>query len=325
MKFPNILTPLKVIATASKDDASAPILFNENAKNPYITPYGRPLVSAHRSGAGIVPENTLMAFGLCLNSPEFDIDLFELDVHMTLDGELVVLHNNTYDATSNSEEVFGRKDVRPEECALEQLKVLNLGEHFELDGEYPYRGLRGGNIPDTLRVHKLDEILDFVSANGKKKYYFSIDVKNRGELGGKAADRLYRILGERDLYDRVIAASFNASVTKHYDACCPGMTRSASPAEVLAFYYKCRSGAELGRVNYSLLQIPYGVYRKPWGAEIINLGTRELINYAHKHDIAVQYWTVNRAEDMRKLCDNGADAIMTDYPDLAYATFGRRC
>jgi glycerophosphoryl diester phosphodiesterase len=49
------------------------------------------LVSAHRAGAGIVPENTLMAFDLCVTSEAFDIDLFELDVHLTRDGKLVVL------------------------------------------------------------------------------------------------------------------------------------------------------------------------------------------------------------------------------------------
>ena len=50
----------------------------------------------------------------------------------------------------------------------------------------------------------------------------------------------------------------------------------------------------------------------------INLGTRQLINYAHKYDIAVQYWTINEAEDVKLLTENGADCIMTDYPQMAY-------
>ncbi|MBQ2974007.1 MAG: hypothetical protein IJE19_06605 [Clostridia bacterium] len=46
--------------------------------------------------------------------------------------------------------------------------------------------------------------------------------------------------------------------------------------------------------------------------------TRELINYAHKNDIAVQYWTVNDAQDAELLVRNGADCIMSDYPQMVY-------
>jgi glycerophosphoryl diester phosphodiesterase len=320
--FSKLLMPFKVFATMSKDDEEdTPAAITENASNPYIMQYGHPLVSAHRAGAGIVPENTLMAFDLCLTSDKFEIDLFELDVHLTLDGELVVLHNSTFDATSNAVEAFGKKKIYPIDYTIEQLQVLNLGENFEQNGQYPFRGLRGDNIPENLRVHKLDDILDYVNEHGKKKHYFSIDVKNHGDLGRKAADRLYKVLGERNMYGNVIVASFNPSVSRHYDAACPGMRRSAGPPEVLKFYYYSRTGADLGKkgIKYSLLQIPYGAYRRRNGKEIINLGTREFINYAHANNIAVQYWTINNAEDMRKLRGNGCDCIMTDFPDMAYS------
>lgn len=288
--------------------------------NPYIRPHGKPLIAAHRAGAGIVPENTLMAFDLCLNSAEFSIDLFELDVHLTKDGELVVLHNRTFDATSNAQEAFGKKNVYPIDYNFSELQVLNLGENFEKDGKFPYRGLRGDNIPEELRVHTVDQILDHVLARGDKRYYWSIDVKNRGKTGAAAADRLYKVLKERDMLGEVIAASFNPSVSKHYDAACPGMRRSAGPPEVLKFYRLFKAGADLNRYDnrYSLLQIPYGVYRIG-GREIINLGTKEFIDYAHGYNIAVQYWTINKAEHMYYLRDIGADCIMTDYPDLAYS------
>jgi len=310
-----------ITATLSKGDKRDAVAIPcENTGNPFIRPYGKPLIAAHRAGAGIVPENTLMAFENCLGSAGFDIDLFELDVHLTRDGELVVLHNNTYDATSNAVEAFGKKNVVPADYTIEQLQVLNLGEHFQRNGSYPYRGLRGEKIPTNLRVHTLGDILDLVMSSGKKRYYFSIDVKNRGEAGAKAAAKLYKTVGERDLYGEVIAASFNPSVTRYYDAHCPLMRRSANPPEVLKFYYASRLGDDLGKkdIRYSLLQIPYGVYRKLWGTEIIHLGTKAFINYAHRHNIAVQYWTVNTADKMRYLRGNGCDAVMTDFPDLAY-------
>ncbi len=43
-----------------------------------------------------------------------------------------------------------------------------------------------------------------------------------------------------------------------------------------------------------------------------------MINYAHEHDMAIQYWTVNEEDDMEYLISVGADCIMTDYPDVLY-------
>jgi len=50
-----------------------------------------------------------------------------------------------------------------------------------------------------------------------------------------------------------------------------------------------------------------------------DLSTKAFIDYAHSLGIAVQYWTINDEDDMRTLLKNGADAIMTDNPELAYA------
>ena len=53
---------------------------------------------------------------------------------------------------------------------------------------------------------------------------------------------------------------------------------------------------------------------------IVNLGTAKVINYAHKHNIAVQYWTINKESELEYLASIGADCIMSDYPDLLYKT-----
>ena len=49
-----------------------------------------------------------------------------------------------------------------------------------------------------------------------------------------------------------------------------------------------------------------------------SLGTSKLTNYAHKNNIAVQYWTINDAEDITMLKEINADCIMSDVPDVAY-------
>lgn len=280
--------------------------------NKYITELGTTLVSAHRSGAGIFPENTMMAFEGCINSDTFKTDVFEFDLHITSDDELIVLHDNTLDRTTNAVEFFGNEDIRPENYTYDELRNLNFGESFKTDdGETPYKGLRGDDIPENLRVAKLDDVFDYLESNGNFDYI--IEIKNSGELGEKAADRLYDILSRMNLLDRVIVGTFHANVTKYLDENYSDMARSASITEVLSFYFNSLLNWDKNENFYKFeaLQIPKG-------ASIIDLATARLVNYAHRHNIAVQYWTINDTETMEKLKEIGADCIMSDVPDVAY-------
>lgn len=295
------------------------VIPNENATNQYIRDYLDIDISAHRSGAGIAPENTMMAFKKVLEeNDKYGVDTYEFDVNITADGELVILHNLTYDKTSDAVEFFGRENVEASEITLAEAKKLNMGENFELNGEYPYRGLRGEDIPDDLRVVTCDEVIDYIEANsGDKKFNYIIEIKSLGENGYRAADKLYSIITERNLKDRVIWATSEIDVSEYMAATYPDMPRSANPQEVLQFFLCCKFGLDLDKFNvtYMALHIPYG---KSAGYNIVNLGTKKMINYAHKYNIAAQYWTINDAKYVKKLAENGADCIMTDYPQMAY-------
>ena len=189
---------------------------------------------------------------------------------------------------------------------------------FELDGKYPYRGLRGDDIPDDLRVVTCNEVMDYIEANsGDKKFNYIIEIKSLGENGMRAADKLYSIITERNLKDRVIWATSEIDVSEYMSKTYPDMPRSANPDEVLDFFLYCKLGKDLAELNvtYVALHIPYGTSA---GFNAVNLGTKKMINYAHKYNIAVQYWTVNNEYYVKKLAENGADCVMTDYPDMAY-------
>ena len=297
------------------------VIPNENATNPYIREYLDVDISAHRSGAGVAPENTMMAFKKVLaENDKNGVDTYEFDVNITADGELVILHNLTYDKTSNAVEYFGRENVAASEITLADAKKLNMGENFELNGEYPYRGLRGDDIPDDLRVVTCDEVIDYIEANsGDKKFNYIIEIKSLGEDGYRAADKLYSIINERNMKDRVIWATSEIDVSEYMAATYPDMPRSANPKEVFQFFLYFKFGRDLNKLNvtYVALHIPYG---KSAGYNRVNLGTKKFINYAHKYNIAVQYWTINDAKYVRKLAENGADCVMTDYPQMAYET-----
>ena len=313
-----VIIPL-MLNMGAADKPGTPVIVNENAQNPYINEYKNPDVSAHRSGAGIAPQNTLMAFEKVIEEKEtLGVDTFEFDVQITADGELILLHNLTYDETSNAVEEFGRENVYASELTFEEAQVLNLGENFCIDGEYPYRGLRGDDIPYNLKVATCESIIDYIESHSDgKKYRYIIEIKSKGTDGMKAADKLYSIVDERGMKDRVIWATFQPDVSLYMEKKYPDMPRSAGVVEVLQFYIYCRMNWNLNDldVSYVALQIPYG---KSAMNNFINLGTRQLINYAHKYDIAVQYWTINEAEDVKLLTENGADCVMTDYPQMAY-------
>lgn len=84
---------------------------------------GRPLVMGHRGAMGHAPENTMRSFKL---AAEMQCDAVELDVHLTSDGHLVVIHDDTLDRTTN-----GSGPV--EALTLEQVKALDAGSHFHSD------------------------------------------------------------------------------------------------------------------------------------------------------------------------------------------------
>ncbi|MBQ4626807.1 MAG: hypothetical protein IJB45_06115 [Clostridia bacterium] len=313
-----IICILPVILTMPFGDLpNTPVIPNESATNTYINEYLDPDISAHRSGAGIAPQNTKMAFETVLHNPEtFGVDTFEFDVQITKDGELIIMHDLTYDATSNAVEYFGHKNVYASSLTLEEAKVLNMGENFEINGEYPYRGLRGDEIPDNLRIATCEEIIDMIEANDNgKKYNYIIEIKSRNEDGYRAADKLRDLIIEKDIIDRTIWASSKQEVANYMKSTYPDMPRSADTLEVIEFYFYARMNWDLNEadVSYIALQIPH---RTNALSNLANIGTRKVINYAHKYNIAVQYWTVNDYEDAEYLINNGADCIMSDYPDM---------
>ncbi len=285
--------------------------------NPFIT--GQTAISAHRSGAGDFPEETLAEFRGCAENPDFQVDYFEFDLHMTADDILVLSHDSTLDRVSDAAAVFGAENVLVRDKTLAELKHLNMAAQFVSGaGEAPYADLHGDDVPDELRILSLDEVLNYLTAAGD--YHYIIEIKDGGEVGLAAADQLYATLQARGLLDRVIVGSFRDEVASYITANYPDMHRSASPEEVVQFYFAALTGKRDFTCSYDVLQLPFGDAESSFG---INLGTATVINFAHANDLAIQYWTVNSEKDMTYLASIGADALITDYPDRAAGVLER--
>lgn len=296
----------------TKDSSQAPREFPD-ADNPLITPLGVTMLSGHRAGGGVAPENTMMALENCVNSPDYRLDIFEFDLHLTADGVLVLLHDATLDRTSDAAEVFGQENVDVGSKTFEELRQLNMGAKFTADdGTMPYADLHGDAVPENLRIISLEETLDYLESAGDFRYI--IEIKNDGDRGREAADKLYATLTARDCLDRVVVGTFHNEITAYMDETYPDMPRSAGVNEVIRFYFSALLGLHLDAdtLHYAALQIPTTDY-------FVNLGTSRVVNYAHERDIAVQYWTINDPVEMARLQAIGADAIMTDLPDVGAA------
>ena len=203
--------------------------------NAYIID-GKPLISAHRAGGDLAPEETLMAFEKCMAPTDYRVDIVEFDLHITKDNQLVLLHDATVDRTSNAIEYFGGKKNKVINRTLAELKELNFGENFvDVDGKRPYKGLRGEDIPDNIKILTLDEILTFLTEKRPDDLHYIIEIKDGGSDGERAMDILYEKMVEYNIVDKTIVGTFQNNVTKYIDKKYPSLTRSASILEVLNF------------------------------------------------------------------------------------------
>ena len=273
---------------------TAPTIRNHDTGQSFLPDYGHPLVAAHRIGKGDAPENTLMAVRTCLES-ENSPDIIETDLQCTKDGELVLFHDLYLDEKTDSVEVFGKENVPVFSKTYDELHELNMGESFEVSAgsdvetTYPYAGLRGDDIPDDLRIVKIEDVFDYVQAQSPDRFFFTVEIKYPFPWAPKMIDKLYTILHERSLEDRVIVASYWPDVSAYIDLRYSGkLMRSANPLEIVDLYACFERGTDLSgeKIPFMALQMPY-------------------------------YYTVNRADDMQDLIRGGADVLMTDHPDRA--------
>lgn len=248
---------------------------------PYLA--GAPILVAHRGGAGLAPENTLAAFRSAID--DWGADMLELDVHLTADGHVVVIHDPTVDRTTDgSGPVAGH--------TLEELQALDAGYRFlDRAGSPSFRG-RGVMIPT------LEEVLERCPS-----IWVNVEVKVPAAAG--PAVELLRRRG--DQHRVLIAAEREESRrgARGYEG-----PWGASRRDCMTFWLCHRiPGAGLYTPPADVLQIP-----EFWkGMRVL---TPRLVEEAHRRNIPVHVWTVDDPGDMRRMLSWGVDAIQTDRPDL---------
>lgn len=311
-----IVAGIMCLSSFAPPSPEEPKVLNSDTGSYFLPDYGSTRISSHRSGKGAAPENTLMAIKSNLIYAESDSAIIEMDVQLTKDGVIVLYHSLFLDELSNSAEYFGRKNTTVFSKTYEDLRNLNMGEHFKSGNNYPYKGLRNDEIPDDIRITALKDVFECVETEAPDTYRYIIEIKYPHPWAPKIVDGIYELTEKYNMTDRVIVASFWPDVSAYIDMkYSEKINRSANPFEIVDLYGSYLRDEKLNKdeIKYTALQMPY--YWDDGKLLVANLGKTAFIDYAHKYGISMQYWTVNSADDARQLAESGADLLMTDYPD----------
>lgn len=255
-----------------------------------------PLVFAHAddTGQGLWPGNT-MAF--LEGAAGLGVDVLEMDAHMTRDGVIVLMHDDTVDRTTQ-----GKGRIR--DLTLAEIQALEVGHAWTQDGTtYPYRG-------KGLRVPTLEQAFQRFPA-----YPMLVEIKQ--SLPSMAAP-LCQLIRAHGKQKTVMVASFHDEAMAEFRATCPEIATSATPAEVRRFLALEMAGlASTSSPDYLALQVPM---RRGDTA----LVTPAIIAAAHSRGLHVHVWTINDPGVMQNLLLMDVDGIMTDRPDVLMTILGRK-
>jgi glycerophosphoryl diester phosphodiesterase len=242
-------------------------------------------VHAHRGGAGLAPENTVAAFR---NALAMDADVLEMDLHVTADGEIVVIHDPTLRRTTN-----GTGYVRA--ATLADLQRLDAGSWF-------HARFAGERIP-TLRA-----VFDLVRAANNTRVRFNIETKYEPSAPPPPQDfeeRALRVIRDAGMTGRVIIQSFSY----------PSLARVKS-IERSVVTAALRAATDVPPDPVTVVKAAAADLYSP----SVRLVTRATVEAVHRAGIPIVPWTVDDPTQMERLIELGigtlrGDGIITNYPD----------
>ena len=256
---------------------------------------------AHRGARSLAPENTLAAARKGL---EAGADMWELDIQITADGELIVIHDTTLKRTSNVREVFpNRKPWLVHEFTLDEIRLLDFGSWFRKQD--PFGQIAAGMVAESdlaSYVHQqaptLKEALTFTLEHS---WSVNLEIK---DLGGnpdpdQVVKKILALVEDLDMLDSVLISSYNqdylAKLREAHPHIATGVLVSKPhphPEKLLR-----RLGAQAYHPRLSGF--------RPTDVALL-----------HRHDCRVHVWNVNDRKTMERLVRAGVDGIFTDFPQL---------
>ncbi len=246
-------------------------------------------IAAHRGGALLWPENSLLAFR---NALALGADLLELDIHLTSDGEVVVIHDPTLERTSTGTGAVAA-------TRLADLAGVRLRAREGAVTEEPVPTL--AQVLDLLRPTRAELLLE-IKVDPARRPYAGIEEKTLA------------LLDARGLRERTVVMAFEPDTLRRVRALDAGIrtamlvSRSRVERERAAATTVVRWATEVGATSL-------GVDHRVVDAA--------LVAAARQAGLRVAAWTVNTEPDIRRVLDLGVDVVISDQPDLALRLAGR--
>lgn len=231
-------------------------------------------IFAHRGSKGTHPENTIEAFR---EAVRLGVDGIELDVHLTKDGELAVIHDETVDRTTN-----GNGYVR--DMTMAELKKLDAGSWFS-------------EKFNMAVIPSLAEVLDLLKDTDIK---LNVEIKSDIIPYEEIEEKVLKTLEEFSYKSKAIISSFNHySVKKVHEL-------DSEIETAILFMEVLHQPWEYARsIGASALHV------------YLPVAYTEMSREAERNNFPVRVFTVNDKEQMKQLIELGVETIMTDYPEVA--------
>ena len=286
------------------------------AANPWIKP--RPLNIAHQGGEDEFPSNTMFAFRQAVKA---GADMLELDVGVTKDNKVIVMHDTTVDRTTNGHGTIASKTLR-------QIRRLDAAHWFSRRGPdhyehgrpraaYPFRGVATGARKPPKGYKAADFRVPMLTEVMKAFPRTPINVEIKGRTPDEAdaeyvrnAEVLARLLRNTKRRD-LIVASFRQMALERFHELAPRIDLSPGFDGVANWLL---AGGSPG-AGVVVFQVPITTRV---GGTLLEVTTKANVARAHGEGFAWQNWFSGDDRDApgtwRSLVDMCVDGIMTSRP-----------
>jgi glycerophosphoryl diester phosphodiesterase len=255
---------------------------------PPVFASARPQVFGHRGGLALGPENTRLAIARGLAA---GADGIECDVRLSLDGVPVLIHDPTLERTTD---------------ATGAVAARTAAELARVDATCRFRPVR--DVDAVTAPEGLPTLASILA--GFPDARLIIELK---DATAALADAVVALVRASNAGSRTCLGSFHHQVLAHVRSVAPEITTSASMRE--ARWLLARASA-----RWPLPHTPvFRALQVPRVAGRLTVVSPAFLRRAHQEHAAVQVWTVNDPEQLRRLFGLGVDGVITDRPDVAVA------
>ena len=236
----------------------------------------QPLIIAHRGASALAPENTMAAFKL---AKELNADGIELDVQLSADRKLVVIHDRKLDRTTNGQ---GKVD----KLAWSEMKDLDAGSKF-------------GEQFKNERLPLLEEVFEELGG----KLLINVELKNLDTPYDGLTEPVVKLIQKMNLIDSVLLSSFNDMNLLEAKSLEPRVGRGFLTIPGLAGVPDRRPNGR--RLEFTAIH--------PYFGDV----TTRMVKRFHNRGMQVNVWTVDQDKDLLKMKAYGVDMLICNDPKHA--------